>query len=108
MVVLLADCPLSSLCLEGACKNLPTFCSALRNISCLLKPGGHLVLYSILEEIFYMVGQCRFSCLYLERKFLEDAMVQAGFEIKSIKEAQFNFPLSVTDACMVVAQKHSC
>ncbi|KAJ6653166.1 hypothetical protein lerEdw1_010039 [Lerista edwardsae] len=106
-----ADCLLSSLCLEGACKDLPTFCSALKNIGSLLKPGGHLVLYSILEETFYMVGQRRFSCLYLERKFLEDAVVQAGFEIKWIKEAQFNFPLSVTDAkatCTVVAQKRPC
>lgn len=36
----LADCLLSTLHLEAACKDLATFCSGLRNVSALVKPGG--------------------------------------------------------------------
>ncbi|XP_066495412.1 indolethylamine N-methyltransferase-like [Tiliqua scincoides] len=106
-----ADCLLSNLCLETACKDQPAFCSALRNISTLLKPGGHLVLFSMLEDNFYMVGQRRFFCLSLERKFLKEAVVQAGFDIKWLKETQFSIPLPTTDAkgvCATVAQKCLC
>ncbi|KAJ6651700.1 hypothetical protein lerEdw1_020702, partial [Lerista edwardsae] len=105
-----ADCLLSSFCLESACKDLPAFCSALRNISSLLKPGGHLVLASI-QETFYVVGQRRFSCLFLERKVLEDAVAQAGFEIRWTKEATLSVPLPMTDAkgvCVTLAQKLPC
>ncbi|KAJ6653179.1 hypothetical protein lerEdw1_010052 [Lerista edwardsae] len=98
-----ADCLLSTLCLEVACKDLPTFSSALKNIGSLLKPGGHLVMLTILEDSFYMVGQRRFSALFLERKFLEDAVAQAGFEIKWIKETQFSVPLPMSDAKGVCA-----
>uniref|UniRef100_A0A670JTU3 Nicotinamide N-methyltransferase-like n=1 Tax=Podarcis muralis TaxID=64176 RepID=A0A670JTU3_PODMU len=103
-----ADCLLSSLCLESACKDLPTFRSALKNISSLVKPGGHLVLCSILEETYYKVGQQPFSCLYLERASVEEALKGAGFAVKWLNETKINLPLSVTDAkavCVAVAQK---
>uniref|UniRef100_A0A8D0E8B4 Nicotinamide N-methyltransferase-like n=1 Tax=Salvator merianae TaxID=96440 RepID=A0A8D0E8B4_SALMN len=93
-----ADCLLSLLCLEGACKDLPPYHSALKNISSLVKPGGHLVLYTILDETFYMVGQRPFSCLYLRQEDVEEA----------VKEARIDFSFSVTDAkgaCIVVARK---
>uniref|UniRef100_A0A8C3EM44 Nicotinamide N-methyltransferase n=1 Tax=Corvus moneduloides TaxID=1196302 RepID=A0A8C3EM44_CORMO len=48
-----ADCIVSTLCLEGACKDLATFRSALRNISTLLKPGRHLVMVTALGDTCY-------------------------------------------------------
>lgn len=36
----LADCLLSTLCLDAACPDLPAFCTALKNLSSLLKPGA--------------------------------------------------------------------
>lgn len=105
----LVDCLHSSLCLEGACKDLPTFHSALKNISSLLKPGGHLVLFTILEETYYMVGQRPFSCLYLEQTSVEEAVKDAGFDIEWVKECRIDFPLTATDAkgvCTIVAKKH--
>uniref|UniRef100_A0A8D0E7B4 Uncharacterized protein n=1 Tax=Salvator merianae TaxID=96440 RepID=A0A8D0E7B4_SALMN len=77
-----ADCLLSLLCLEGACKDLPPYHSALKNISSLVKPGGHLVLYTILDETFYMVGQRPFSCLYLRQEDVEEAVKEARFAIQ--------------------------
>ncbi|XP_050777466.1 nicotinamide N-methyltransferase-like [Gopherus flavomarginatus] len=51
-----ADCLVSSLCLECACKDLTTYRIALKNIGSPLKPGGHLVLSGVLGCSFYMVG----------------------------------------------------
>uniref|UniRef100_A0A8D0E8C1 Nicotinamide N-methyltransferase n=1 Tax=Salvator merianae TaxID=96440 RepID=A0A8D0E8C1_SALMN len=103
-----ADCLLSFYCVESAAKDLPTYRSALKNISSLVKPGGHLVFHTILEDTFYMVGPHPFSCLYLRQKDVEEAVKEAGFAIQWLKETRVDFPFSVTDAkgaCTVVAQK---
>ncbi|XP_054854577.1 nicotinamide N-methyltransferase-like [Eublepharis macularius] len=103
-----ADCILSTLCLEGACKDLPTYHSALKNISSLVKPGGHLILFVVLEEAFYMVGQRQFSCLYLDQKCVEEAVKEAGFDIEWVEGTKLNFPTSLFDAkgaCVLVARK---
>ncbi|XP_034995526.1 nicotinamide N-methyltransferase-like [Zootoca vivipara] len=108
VVLPLADCLLSSFCLESACKDLPTYRSALKNISSLVKPGGHLVLGTILEETYYKVGQRPFSCLYLDQASVEEALKGAGFVVKWLKVTKSNLLLSVADAkgvSVVVAQK---
>ncbi|XP_026548503.1 nicotinamide N-methyltransferase-like [Notechis scutatus] len=105
-----ADCLLSCLCFDVACKDIPTYQSAFRNISSLLKPGGHLLLNSSLEAHYYMVGQHKFSVLYLEKEVIEEAVRQAGFVIKWIEEIRINCPPSEADAkgrCILLAQKCS-
>ncbi|KAM4651557.1 indolethylamine N-methyltransferase-like [Discoglossus pictus] len=77
-----SDCLISSLCLEAACRDMDTFCAALKHIISLVKPGGHLVMITVLQETFYMVGEKRFSCLYLERSSVEEAVKEAGCTIK--------------------------
>ncbi|NXA04842.1 NNMT methyltransferase, partial [Sapayoa aenigma] len=89
-----ADCIVSTLCLEGACKDLPTFRSALRNIGTLVKPGGHLVMLTVLEETYYAFNEQVFSCLHLEKHEVEEAVEAAGFEVKFSKVQ----PMSVADA----------
>ncbi|NWQ64618.1 NNMT methyltransferase, partial [Neopipo cinnamomea] len=91
-----ADCIVSTLCLEGACKDLPTFRSALRNIGTLVKPGGHLVLVTALRETYYAFNKQVFSCLYLEKHEVEAAVEAAGFEV-TFSEAQ---PYAVGDERM--------
>ncbi|KAL8173527.1 UNVERIFIED_CONTAM: hypothetical protein K2H54_004962 [Gekko kuhli] len=103
-----ADCLLSTYCLELASKDLPAFRSALRNIGSLLKPGGHLVLATALELTFFLIGQCRFGCLYLEQKALEEAVKEAGFDIVWVEATKISFPLPLIDATgasFVVARK---
>ncbi|KAM6043167.1 nicotinamide N-methyltransferase [Chlamydotis macqueenii] len=80
-----ADCVVTTLCLEGACKDLPTFRSALQNVGGLLKPGGHLVMMTVLRETYYGFGEEVFSCLRLEEKDVEEAVEGAGFEVKFSK-----------------------
>ncbi|NWX42824.1 NNMT methyltransferase, partial [Steatornis caripensis] len=76
-----ADCVVSTLCLEAACKDLATFRGALRNVGALLKPGGHLVLLTVLRETYYAFNQQVFSCLRLERNTVEEAVEGAGFDV---------------------------
>lgn len=103
-----ASCLLSLLCLEAACKDLPTFRSALKNISSLVKPGGHFILMTSLEDTFYMVGQHRFFCLYLTQEIIEDAVREAGFDIVWVEAIRLEFPPGTTDnkgVCVLVGQK---
>ncbi|XP_063167267.1 nicotinamide N-methyltransferase-like [Candoia aspera] len=105
-----ADCLLSTFCLEVACKDIPTYQAAFRNISSLVKPGGHVFFYSALEEHYYMVGQHQFPVLYLDKKVVEEAARQAGFVIKRFEEIRIDFPLSITDGkgrFLLFAQKCS-
>ncbi|NXM74569.1 NNMT methyltransferase, partial [Serilophus lunatus] len=90
-----ADCIVTTLCLEGACKDLPTFRSALRNIAGLVKQGGHLVMLTVLQETYYAFGSQVFSCLYLEKHEVEEAVQAAGFEV-TFSEVQ---PTTVSDDC---------
>ncbi|KYO39915.1 nicotinamide N-methyltransferase [Alligator mississippiensis] len=77
-----ADCLVSSFCLETVCKDQSSYRAALKNISSLLKPGGHLVLSGDLGTSFYMVGPKKFFCLVLTEEFLRGALSAAGFAIQ--------------------------
>ncbi|NXE30486.1 NNMT methyltransferase, partial [Ardeotis kori] len=89
-----ADGVVTTLCLEAACKDLPAFRGALRNVGGLLKPGGHLVMMTVLRETYYAFGQEVFSCLRLERRDVEEAVEAAGFQV-TFSEVQ---PYLVKDA----------
>ncbi|XP_068120040.1 nicotinamide N-methyltransferase-like [Hyperolius riggenbachi] len=83
-----ADCLLSCLCLEGACKDLETFVLALNNITTLLKPGGYLVLTGVLEDEYYMVGEVRFSALSVTEDFLKESVCGAGYVIEDFQSSK--------------------
>ncbi|NWI60000.1 NNMT methyltransferase, partial [Calyptomena viridis] len=90
-----ADCIVSTLCLEAACKDLPTFRRALSNVGTLVKPGGHLVMVTVLKETYYAFNNQVFSCLRLEKHEVEEAVGAAGFEVK-LSEVQ---QVTVADDC---------
>ncbi|XP_060643249.2 nicotinamide N-methyltransferase-like [Anolis sagrei] len=103
-----ADCVLSTYCAEGACGDLPSYQSAMKNVGSLVKPGGHLILVVALEETFYMVGPHKFSCLYLTPEMVEDVLKGAGFDVVSSEVLVFDYPAAITDAkatLFLVAQK---
>ncbi|XP_060106512.1 nicotinamide N-methyltransferase-like [Heteronotia binoei] len=103
-----ADCLLSTLCLDVACKDLPTFRNALKNISSLVKPGGHLIFLVTLEGTFYIVGQHQFSRLYLDQESVEEAVKEAGFDIEWLEVTRLHVPKALHDvngACFLVARK---
>lgn len=81
----LADCLVTALCLETACRDIDAYCQALRNITTLLKPGGHLVLIGVLGDSFYKVGEKTFFCLPLDEQTVRDAVTHAGYNIKDLE-----------------------
>ena len=76
-----ADCIVTSLCLEAACKDLETYRCSLRNIASLLRPGGLLVMVGVLGETYYVVGGQRFSCLDLSQATIEGILKELGFSV---------------------------
>ncbi|KTF74693.1 hypothetical protein cypCar_00017812 [Cyprinus carpio] len=76
-----ADCVITSLCLEAACKDIQTYCRALHGLTKLLSPGGLLVMIGVLGESFYKVDDQPFSCLRLSRDNIEEALSGLGFSI---------------------------
>ncbi|KAM8927294.1 nicotinamide N-methyltransferase-like [Pelodytes ibericus] len=80
-----ADGLISTLCLDAACADLNAYRSALRNISSLLKPGGHLVLIGVLGNTFYTVGKQTFFSLTLDEQLVRKLVEEAGYTIKEIE-----------------------
>ncbi|KAM5142361.1 nicotinamide N-methyltransferase-like [Mantella aurantiaca] len=76
-----ADCLISCLCLEAPCKDVESFTDVLRNLKGLLKPGGHILIQSVLNCSYYYVGQHKFFSLAITKEDLEIAFNEAGYEI---------------------------
>ncbi|XP_055068489.2 nicotinamide N-methyltransferase [Misgurnus anguillicaudatus] len=76
-----ADCVITSLCLEAACKDIQAYRQALHGLTKLLRPGGLLVMIGVLGETFYKVNEQSFSCLKLSQRDIEEALRGAGFSI---------------------------
>ncbi|XP_030077010.1 indolethylamine N-methyltransferase [Microcaecilia unicolor] len=80
-----ADAVLTVGCLECACKDLDTYRQVLRNLSSLLKVGGHLIISSILGSTCFTSGSKQFSLLTLDEDFLRAAVTDSGFVIKDLE-----------------------
>ncbi|KAM3922652.1 nicotinamide N-methyltransferase-like [Leptodactylus fuscus] len=76
------DCLLSCLCLEAPCKDMKSFCNVLKNFQDLIKPGGHLMILSVMNSTFYYVGKSYFSSLTVKKEDLEMAFKEAGYQIE--------------------------
>ncbi|XP_068120205.1 indolethylamine N-methyltransferase-like [Hyperolius riggenbachi] len=91
-----ADCILSCLALESACKDQQAYVTALNNVTSLLKPGGHLVLTGALESHYYMVGEVKFSGLFLTEKFIRESLSGIGYVVESFETSEKEFREDVT------------
>nr|XP_060643155.1 nicotinamide N-methyltransferase-like [Anolis sagrei ordinatus] len=98
VVVHLADCVLSTYCIEAACKDLSIYRSAMKNLFSLVKPGGCLILVVALGATFYMVGPNKFSSLYLTPEVVRDVLKGAGFDSVTSEVIGFTFPPGICDA----------
>ncbi|XP_078496197.1 nicotinamide N-methyltransferase-like [Lissotriton helveticus] len=74
-----SDCLLLVHSLELLTKDKKTFCDCLKNLSSLLKCGGHLIMITSLEATFYMVGKVKFPYLFMDEGFLRNAFTDAGY-----------------------------
>nr|XP_033774536.1 indolethylamine N-methyltransferase-like [Geotrypetes seraphini] len=80
-----ADCVVTSLCLEAACKDLEALRHALKNVASLLKIRGHLVICGVLNCSFYLVGQKKFFSLAFDDVFLRKVLSEINFVIKEFE-----------------------
>ncbi|XP_044147736.1 nicotinamide N-methyltransferase-like [Bufo gargarizans] len=76
-----ADCLLTTVCLEAACKNYESYGTALKNLSNLLKPKGHLLMAGDLGANYYEVGSNKVFSLPVNEKFLKKVISESGYEI---------------------------
>lgn len=79
------DCVMSLGCLECACSDLDTYRNVLKNVSSLLKIGGHIIITEVLNCSSYLSGGKRFSCLVLTEEFMRSALPETGFEIVDLE-----------------------
>ncbi|XP_069598005.1 nicotinamide N-methyltransferase-like [Ranitomeya imitator] len=82
VVVPPVDCLLSCLCLEAPCKDIKSFCEALKNFKDLIKPGGYLLILSVMNATFYNVGKKCFASMTTKKEELEMAFKEAGYQIE--------------------------
>nr|XP_033774366.1 indolethylamine N-methyltransferase-like [Geotrypetes seraphini] len=94
-----ADAVLTVGCLECACKDLDTYRQVLRNLSSLLKVGGHLIISGILGSTSFMSGSKQFSLLTLDEEFLRKAVTDAGFVIKDVELLPRNYDKEMFQIC---------
>ncbi|KAJ7997490.1 hypothetical protein DPEC_G00229570 [Dallia pectoralis] len=83
-----ADCVISSLCLEAACKDRESYRLSLSSMASLLKSGGVLVLIGDLEENYYTVGKQRFACVNLSQEFITSTLSELGLTVEEFNLQQ--------------------
>ncbi|CAH1776956.1 unnamed protein product, partial [Owenia fusiformis] len=74
------DVIMTSLTLEATCESIDQYNEAVVNMSKLIRQGGHLIMFGVLNESFYVVNGERFFCLRLKQEDVENALKLAGFE----------------------------
>ncbi|XP_016077730.1 PREDICTED: indolethylamine N-methyltransferase [Miniopterus natalensis] len=98
-----ADCVLPLLATECACCGLDAYRAVLCNPASLLKPSGHLTTV-MLRLLSCMVGKREFSCMALERKEVEQAVLDTGFDIKQLLLTSITSAAN-TGVCFIVVHK---
>uniref|UniRef100_A0A8C5PZL0 Nicotinamide N-methyltransferase n=1 Tax=Leptobrachium leishanense TaxID=445787 RepID=A0A8C5PZL0_9ANUR len=93
------DCMMTIGCLESGCKDLDTYRYARRNISTLLKIGGHLIIIAILNCTSYQLGGERFSSLSLSEEFMKDAITKTGYTILDLEVIPREYNKEQYDLC---------
>ena len=80
------DLVITCLCLEVACTTYEVFHSTVGKVADILKPGGHIIMISVLDESFYQCGvkstSNKFFCLPLTESTILNALGAAGLTIQ--------------------------
>ncbi|XP_053549938.1 phenylethanolamine N-methyltransferase [Bombina bombina] len=79
------DALVSSFCLEACSPNRESFEQALKNITGLLRAGGHLLLIGALEESYYLAGEARLSVVPVTEEDVRTALCNAGYRIRDFR-----------------------
>jgi len=80
----MVDAICTSLCLEVASPDVPSYAKALKNVVSLLKPGGMLVLMAIFDSAAYTLGHKLFRCLVMQKQDVHNAIEAAGLKVLEV------------------------
>ncbi|XP_069804101.1 indolethylamine N-methyltransferase-like isoform X2 [Dendropsophus ebraccatus] len=94
-----ADCVLTVGCLECACKDEAAYGNVIKNLSSLLKVGGHLIIGSILGSTIFRCGNKQFSLINLSEQFLRKVITDNGFVIEDLEVLPREFDKPMFDIC---------
>ncbi|XP_069804313.1 indolethylamine N-methyltransferase-like [Dendropsophus ebraccatus] len=89
-----ADCLLTVGCLGFACSDLDTYRNVLKNLSSLLKVGGHVIIGELLNCSPYLSGDKMFFSLVLTEEFLRSAITETGFEIVDLEVSDRKYDMN--------------
>ncbi|XP_073459514.1 indolethylamine N-methyltransferase-like isoform X2 [Aquarana catesbeiana] len=77
----LADCVIGASILEMISKNEDEYMKNLEKTIKLLKPGGQLLLFAVLDATYWFVGAERFHCFKCNEEFVKNAFGKLGLVI---------------------------
>ncbi|XP_063291714.1 nicotinamide N-methyltransferase-like [Pelobates fuscus] len=80
-----ADCVLSVYIFHAVSEDLDDYCRNLKKVSCLLKLGGHLLLFGLFNGKYYTVGGSKYHILTSDKTSVEEALRDAGFVIEDME-----------------------
>ncbi|CAH2320150.1 indolethylamine N-methyltransferase-like [Pelobates cultripes] len=93
------DCVLTVGCLECACKDEMAYGKVIRNLSSLLKIGGHLIIGSILGSTIFRCGSQQFTLINLSETFLRKVLTDNGFSIVDLEVLPRDYDKVMFDIC---------
>ncbi|XP_075047535.1 indolethylamine N-methyltransferase-like [Mixophyes fleayi] len=77
-----ADCVISAWLLDHSSKDQDEYITTLKRIGKFIKPGGHLILFGLLNATYYMVGEDRFHVFNYDENFVRKVLTSEGFIVK--------------------------
>uniref|UniRef100_A0A8C5PZF9 Indolethylamine N-methyltransferase-like n=1 Tax=Leptobrachium leishanense TaxID=445787 RepID=A0A8C5PZF9_9ANUR len=93
------DCVLTVGCLECACKDEEAYGKVIRNLSSLLKVGGHIIIGSILGSTIFRCGSAQFSLINLSEGFLRKVLTENGFFVVDAEVLPRDYDKVMFDIC---------
>ncbi|XP_021367188.1 nicotinamide N-methyltransferase-like isoform X2 [Mizuhopecten yessoensis] len=75
------DIIIASLCFEAASRNLTDYENCVKNVSSVLRNGGHLIVCGELDATFYKVGDFRFPSVTISKEQAKKIYNEQGFDI---------------------------
>ncbi|KAM8939574.1 nicotinamide N-methyltransferase-like [Pelodytes ibericus] len=97
-----ADCIISTWLLGCISKDHAAYCSNLKKISSMLKPGGRLILFGDINMSYYVVGQEKFHYLTYDEEFLRASLNAERFKIERYETHDRKTTSDITDNDKVV------
>lgn len=90
------DCLVSSFCLESVSPDVRSFTAALRNLSGVLRGGGHLLLIGALGESYYMAGpDVRIPVVPLDEVQVCSSLRESGFNLMQLSVYRLSADMKV-------------